>query len=482
MNAMTRRDFLQTAAIASAGLLTARGWSQVAGANDDIRVAVMGLGGRGAGSAVKAFSKMSGVRLVAVCDVDSAHLDKVVKSLSTNGIEVKGYTDCRQLLESNEIDAVSIATPNHWHSLAGIWAMEAGKDVYVEKPVSHNLFEGRQLVNAARKYKKICQTGTQCRSSLQSLGAALDYVNSGQLGKIQIARGFCYKRRPSIGKVDGPQTPPSTVDYDQWIGPADMVPLMRKRLHYDWHWVWNTGNGDLGNQGIHQMDICRWFLGEPKLAPRVISVGGRMSYVDDGETANTQLVWLDYAKAPLLFEVRGLPVAKGEKPLPKYRGVGIGVIIDCEGGYIKIPSYTSASAHDKDGKELKAWKGAEDHYANFIKAVRSRKVSDLNADIEKGHISSGLCHLGNTSLRLGKLADPDHIRHTLKELEGMPDAFERMATHLDANEVDITREKLTLGVPLRFNPDKERYSGNRKANKMLTRPYRDGYRVEKINV
>ena len=246
--------------------------------------------------------------MAAVCDVDPAVLGHVVETVGKKGQAVRGFQDVRELLACKDIDAVTIATPNHWHSLAAIWACQAGKDVYVEKPVSHNIFEGRQLVRAARKYQRMVQVGTQARSN-PDLIEAVAWVRAGNLGKIQYARGTCYKPRMSIGKGgDGP-IPPG-LDYDLWLGPAPKKPLTRKNLHYDWHWMYDYGNGDLGNQGVHEMDIARWFLGQAAVSPRVISIGGRLGYDDDGQTPNTQLVYHAYQGPPLVFEVRGLPKSK----------------------------------------------------------------------------------------------------------------------------------------------------------------------------
>lgn len=486
----TRRHFIKATAFTAAVAWSARSWAQVAGSNDAVRVAVVGFGGRG-GDHIKGFSVQQGARLTALCDCDTKILEGGVNKLKAGGQEVEGYTDIRKLLESKNVDVVSIATPNHWHSLGAIWAIQAGKDVYLEKPVSHNVWEGRQVVKAARKYNRIVQTGTQSRSSRQGILPAVEFVKAGNLGKILIARGLCYKRRASIGKVDGPQPIPPNIDYDLWCGPAEKLPLMRKRLHYDWHWVWNTGNGDLGNQGIHQMDIARWFLGEDELAPFVISAGGRLGYIDDGETANTHIIYQGYAKAPLIFEVRGLPSKKLDpnatgpdgKPLreemDKYKGASIGVVIECENGYVSVPNYYSAVAIGKDGQKLQEWsdRGDNGHYANFLKAVRSRKVEDLHADILEGHLSSALCHTGNISYRLGAKKSPAEIREALKDQKGMVDAFDRMAEHLAANGVDVTKDQVTLGVPLKMDPKTERFLGNDAANRMLTRNYRAPYVV-----
>jgi predicted dehydrogenase len=368
-----RRTFLKQAALGAAALsIPARSWAQIPGANGDIRHAVIGFNGQGK-SHIAGFSKLPGVRVVALCDVDANVLEREAKKFRATQKPVELFTDIRKLLESKNVDTVSIATPNHWHSLAAIWAIQSGRDVYVEKPVSHNVWEGRQLVNAARKYNKMVQTGTQIRSN-PGVQEAIQYIRDGKLGKIKVARGLCYKRRPSIGNVSGPQTPPPGVDYFLWKGPAPMEPLMRSKLHYDWHWVWPTGCGDLGNQGIHQMDVARWALGVDELSPRVLSIGGRLGYEDDGTTPNTQLIFHDYPDAPLIFEVRGLPSRPTDpNKMDNYRGASIGIVIDCENGYVVIPSYSTATAFDRDGNVIRKFEGEASHHANFIMAVHSRK-------------------------------------------------------------------------------------------------------------
>jgi len=477
----SRRAFLRQTALATAVVgVSPRLWGQVAGASSDIRVAVVGFGGRG-GSHISAFSKMPGVRLVALCDCDEKILGAGVKKCADQGKPVKGYRDYRQVLEAKDVDVIASATPNHWHSLNVVWACQAGKDVYIEKPISHNVWEGRQAVEAARKYRRIVQSGTQSRSSRTGIAAAVEWVRAGNLGKIKVSRALCYKRRASIGKVDAPQPIPPEIDYDLWCGPAEKLPLMRKRLHYDWHWVWNTGNGDLGNQGIHEMDVARWFLGVMELSPRVLSVGGRLGYVDDGETPNTMAILHDYPGAPLIFEVRGLPSGRDSQSMDKYKGAGIGIVIECEGGHVTVPSYSSATAHDKEGRAIQTWSGEEDHYANFIKAVRSRKTEDLNADILEGHLSSALCHTGNISYRLGAKQDPGAIKEAIRADSGLAEAFDRMAEHLSANGVDLIAERATLGVPLWMDPKAERFVGNDAANALLTRAYRAPFVVpEKV--
>lgn len=485
MKTLNRRRFLQASALGTAALgLPASLYSQVAGANESIRMGVIGVRGRG-GDHIRGFAPLPGVRLVALCDCDSTALGSAAEKCKSLGHEVQAFADLRKLLDEKAIDAVSTATPNHWHSLVTVWGCQAGKDVYCEKPVSHNVWEGRKAVEASRKHNRIVQTGTQSRSSRAGVAEAVAWLRQGNLGQLQLVRAMCYKRRESIGKVDGPQPIPPDVDYDLWCGPAPKEPLMRKNLHYDWHWVWATGCGDLGNQGIHQMDIARWLLGVNELSPRVWSVGGRFGYVDDGQTANTQIVFHDYAPAPLIFEVRGLPEKTGSNAMDQYQfkgnslGCPVGVVAQCEGGHLFVPGYaaTGAVAYDNDGKEIKKWSGTEDHFANFIKAVRSRKKEDLNADILEGHLSSALCHTGNISYRLGAASSPDAI---LERIRGDRDAaatFERMSAHLAANDVQLDKTHATLGVVLKMDGKTERFMDNDAANELLTRKYREPFVV-----
>ncbi|HRT09505.1 MAG TPA: Gfo/Idh/MocA family oxidoreductase [Candidatus Paceibacterota bacterium] len=484
MLTLHRRDFLKTTALCTAAIAAPIPvWARVEGANDDIRVGVVGFGGRGR-THIEAFNKLGGVRVVALCDVDSRILERGVRSLSDKGQKVQGFADVRKMLESKEIDVIATATPNHWHALLTIWACQAGKDVYVEKPVSHNVFEGRKCVEAARKYNRIVQAGTQSRSN-EALRQAIIWLREGHLGKIRIARGLCYKRRESIGKAEGPQSIPPEIDYDLWCGPAEKLPLARKRLHYDWHWVWNTGNGDLGNQGVHQMDIARWALGKMELSPMVFSVGGRLGYSDDGETPNTQMVVHNYGDALLIFEVRGLPAKAPEPqageegkapPMDKYRGLSVGHVIECEGGYL-----AGTTAFDNDHQPVKRFSGKSDdeggHFGNFIKAVRSRKREDLKADILEGHLSSALCHTGNISHRLGRQAAPEEIREQLNEDSAALETLARMEEHLIANKVALKLTPLTIGPVLRMDPATETFRDNPHANALLTREYREPFAV-----
>jgi predicted dehydrogenase len=487
MTPINRRAFLQTGVLASAGW-TARSWASVPGANGDIRIAVIGLNGKGKDH-VSAFRSIPGVRVVALCDVDRGVLDSNVQAARALGEQPKAFEDYRELLAQKDIDAVSIATPNHQHTLQAVWALAAGKDVFLEKPVSHDLWEGQQLVRAANKYGRIIQAGMQNRSS-PPIAQAIAWQRAGHIGKIKVARGLCFKRRESIGKTVGPQPVPKGVNYDLWLGPLPQGPLRRTRLHYDWHWQWATGNGDIGNQGNHQLDVARRFLGQAGLPPRVSSAGGRLGYRDDGETSNTLIVSYDYPGAPLLFELRGLPAkpdaAGASKPaapavantpgaswsppvgkgqMDQYRGLSVGNVIECEGGYIVVPAsnYTSAQAFDTKGKLLRDWTGSASHYANFIDAVKSRRAADLNAPIVEGHVSSALSHLANVSQQLGHSAQGAEVSKALSGDVPLGDAFTRMKEHLLINGIDIDKTPVQLGATLTLDPKTERFTGEQAA-------------------
>jgi predicted dehydrogenase len=493
MKQLSRKEFLKASLTAGAAafLLRPRGVAAVVAPgspNGDIRIAIVGCRDKGAAH-IEDFRKLPGVKVAAICDVDSEVLAKHVREFERRGEKVTTYRDVRQLLEDSSIDAVAIATPNHWHALITIWACQAGKDVYVEKPVSHNVWEGRQAVAAARKYNRIVQAGTQSRSA-EELQQAVAFIRSGGIGKIQWARGLCYKPRLSIGRTFGPQPVPASIDYDLWCGPAPLVPPRRNSpangtVHYDWHWFWDYGGGDIANQGIHQMDLCRWALGEPGLPSRVISLGGRFGYQDDAQTPNTQVALFDYATAPLIFEVRGLPHKAGEKAMDAYRGIRIGAVIQGEGGYFAAGESGGGFVYDNTGKKLQGFTGpgGGGHQANFIAAVRSRRSADLNAPIEGGHISSALCHLANISHRLGREEGTAALTEALAAQDLEKESFGRMLEHLQMNGLDVGQTPVVSGPGLTLEPGREmlvtreKYDVGFWANQLLRRTYRPPFIV-----
>ncbi len=470
---MQRRNFLQKS-FQGAGAALALSGSRLLGANDAIRVAVVGLNGKGA-QHIELFRKTPGVQVAALCDPDAALLRRESQKFKDRKETVAVYGDLRRLFESREVDAVIIATPNHWHCLAAIWACQAGKDVYVEKPVSYCVREGRRLVEAARKYRRIVQAGTQRRSD-PGVMAIDEYLQKGSLGKVLYMYGVCFNERRSIGKVDGPQPVPPEVDYDLWCGPAPKGPLMRRSLHYDWHWVWPTGNGEIGNNGIHSIDLCRWLMHQKGLPPRVISLGGRFGYQDDGETPNSQIALLDYKPVPLLYEVRALYRRAGEKVMDHYKGVRVGEAILCEGGTI-----AGDFAYDREGKKIRQFGRDEGagHHLNFLKALRSRNPADLNAEIEQGHLSAALCHMANISFRLGKTGDLEEGKAAMSSLPAAAEAVQSFREHLRLNDIRLEATPATLGPWLTMDSEREQFTGPRaeEANRLLTREYRAPYIV-----
>jgi predicted dehydrogenase len=406
------------------------------GANDRVNIAVIGVGGRGRNH-VQYIAKQPNATVAAVCDVNQAQTERAVALADkAQGSKPKVYEDMRKVFDDKDIDAVSIATPNHWHSLATIWACQAGKDVYCEKPASYNIWESQRMVAAARKYNRMVQVGMQSRSTEHKM-RAMQLLHDGALGKLYLAKGLCFKRRPSIGHTPDEPVPPG-VNWDLFLGPGAMTPYSKNRHVYNWHWFWNTGNGDIGNQGIHEMDIARWGMGLG-LPKSVSSTGGKYVYNDDQETPNTQVATFDYGDAEIMFEVRGLPTG-GEADLGAMGANFVGNLFYGEKGFMAVDHLgfrIYLGDKREPGESMKAvGRGDETiaHFANFIDAIKSRKKEDLRGEVAIGAESAILVHLANTSYRLGR----------------------RLA----------------------FDAKTETYPGDNEANKMKTRnPYRAPYIV-----
>lgn len=487
MSQIPRRSFLKTSATA-AGLTGAMPRLARSGSpNSDVRIAIAGLGGinvvGGVGGRgrqlIRNFRGVPGVKIVALCDVDRAILEDGAKLFRDRGETVTTHVDYRRVLDDKDIDAVVLATPNHWHALGTIWACQAGKDVYVEKPFSYNLWEGRQMVAAARKYQRIVQVGTQRRSSTV-LPGVFDYLRKGELGAVRFAHALVYRARASIGKVGAPSPVPETVDYDLWCGPAPKAPVMRKQFHYEWHWSWATGNGEMGNNGVHVTDICRWGLGLHQPPPRAMSLGGRFAFDDAGETPNTQVVILDYQPVPIICEIRNIsrnPDPKGPSTMGKFRGASGGMVIVCEGGYF-AGDFTSGAAFDLAGKKIRDFQDGSKtggieiaHAANFLDAVRSRNSAGLAAEAAVGHASAACCHMGNISHRLGKQSSPQAIQERMRSNPEWADAFERCRENLRENGVDLGATPAVLGPWVSYDASEERFTGEfaEEANRLSRR-------------
>lgn len=450
----SRREAIKKMAAGAAGItigglgFPAKSYASIIGANDRINLSVIGVRGQGFGH-LRTWARMANdenIRVKTICDVDENLWAERIQAVS----ELQGETpateyDLRRVYEDKDIDAVSIATPNHWHALATIWAVQAGKDVYVEKPASHNVWEGRKMVEAARKYDRIVQVGFQNRS-INSVRRAMQLLHDGVIGEVFMARGLCFKPRDSFGMTADAE-PPAGLHYDLWLGPAPYRPYNELRLHYNWHWHWDTGNGDIGNQGPHQFDIARWGLNENTHPVKIQSSGGYYAFknVCSQETANTQTAVFEYEDGKILqFEVRGLYTG-GEAGL----GVKIGNLFYGTEGWMEIdgstwrtflgrndePGPSSEGDESDTGPQVGylAAPGGGGHYRNFLAAVRSHKISDLTCDVEEGVLSSDLPHLANISYRVGR--------------------------------------------SLTFDGKKERFVGDDEANKLLTRDYRKPYVV-----
>lgn len=475
MKTTDRRSFLRDAALAT----TALSASRVLGANERIRIASIGLGGQGSGNAGR-MAKVPGVEIACLCDADTAAIDKAKLKYPT----AKTTQDLRKVMEDKDIDAVVVSTGNHWHVLASIWACQAGKDVYVEKPISHNIWEGRKLVEAARKYNRIVQGGTQQRSDPfhDELKA---YLDTGALGKIKYVRCNHYGMRASIGRRATPLTPPTTVDYNLWLGPAQDIPILREKFHYDWHWVWNTGNGELGNWGPHILDDLRSvvFRDQLTMPKRVLAGGGRLGWDDAGETPNTHFIYYDTGSIPVVMDVHNLPRKTGMKASDVYlrRRTSAFLVIECENGYY-AGGRGGGSVHDLEGKVIQKFKGdgGATHAANFISAIRSRKPQDLKGEIEKIHFSSAWCHLGNISWQLGKPGDLDQAKAALAEFTPWQEVIEDLPAHLAANDVALKAGDIRVGQMLEVDAEKETFTGasaTPEALALLKREYRAGFEV-----
>ena len=401
---MDRRHFLMSAAAAAP--MTA---SALASPNDTIRVAVVGVRGQG-NSHIRSYLPMKNVEIAAICDIDESVLSRRIGEVEkAAGKKPAAFTDLRKVLEDKTIDAISIATPNHNHTLQTIWACQAGKHVYVEKPCSHNIFESRQIVAAARKYNRLVQHGTNSRST-EALKEAVQQMKDGAIGDVYMSRGLCFKWRDTIGRT--PVEPaPAGVHYDLWLGPAPKREYTKNRFHYNWHWFWDYGNGDFGNQGIHEVDICRWGLGVT-VPTRVSAMGGHFMFDDDQETPNVLTATYEFneggKKKFMVFEVRHW-MTNDEANIGGKPGANtVGNIFYGSKGYMAIDGYaTYATFLGREQKPGPAKKAGGSNWQNFIDALRSGKREDLNAEIQEGAYSSSLMHLANISYRLGRTLEVD---------------------------------------------------------------------------
>jgi predicted dehydrogenase len=409
---LSRRKFIQTSAIGAAGAFAIPTIipRSAFGAADKVRIAVLGVNGRGTAH-MSGFSRLPDVEVACLCDPDLNILAQRAKEFdgkneARTGKKVKQVQDLRKVFEDKDIDAVSVATPNHWHALATIWACQAGKDVYVEKPGAHNIREGRKMIEAAEKYKRMVQHGVQLRSSV-AIQEAIKHLRDGLIGDVYMARGLVFRERDDIGNK-GTEPVPQGLDYDLWTGPAEMKPFSRNYVHYNWHWTWNYGNGDVGNQGIHETDLCMWGL-NVGLPERVTAGGGKFLFNDAKETPEVLSSTYHYPKEKKFIEFEVRPWMTNTEA-----GAGVGNIFYGSKGFLVVNGYdtyeTFLGKKKEPGPKNKA---GGDHFLNFIEAVRSRDKSHLNAPVETAHLSSALAHLGNIAYRTGRTINFDPVKEEI---------------------------------------------------------------------
>lgn len=433
-----------------------------------LKVAIIGVGGHGK-KHIAAFTKLAGCTIAYICDVDikpaKAAIDQIFKD---TGKKPKLAQDIRIVLQDPAVDCVAIATPHHWHALAAIWALRAGKHVYVEKPITHTFSEGPSVLAAARKYGKVVQSGTQLRSNT-SLAAAGAYMRNGELGDIQLVHCLTHKDRPSVPRSHENKVP-ATVDFDLWCGPSEKTEVLRSKFHYHWHWLWDFGNGALGNNGIHRIDAVRIALDLKGYGDLVLSCGGRFGPSDSGETPNNMLTLHKFGNTWVLQDILGL------SPKP-YKGIENGILFYGTKGTIIYKS-GFATLCDLEGKEISRFDGKQlNHYENFLDAVRKNDLSSARGDLKEGIISSDLCHFGNISYRTGAPASDQTIANRIKALEAPAFVLERLA----AIRTNLTENGLTdpmiLGRLLNLSDEGDPIINDPVASALLTRQYRPPFEV-----
>jgi predicted dehydrogenase len=474
MSKITRRDFMKgsIAAMATITVAGTKSSGRVLGANEVIRIGVAGLNGRG-GAHVDGFKNMQDVQITYLVDPDTRTYNRRIQQMGDRA-RPRTVQDVRRALEDRNVDAISIATPNHWHALMTIWAAQAGKHVYVEKPCSHNVHEGRIALDMSRRHNVIVQHGTQSRTE-GGWANTIEAIKSGRYGRLLVSHALCYKLRNTIGTRPNADAP-TEVDFNLWLGPAQRTAFHTNLVHYNWHWFWAFGNGDIGNQGVHQMDIARWAIRDATLPRSVVSVGGRFGYTDQGETPNTQVTLMDFGDTKLIFEVRGLSSAN-------YNGQGVGNVFHLEEGIIAghrfMPRNGFGASEAIPAMNVAARPGGGNHFANFIAAVRSGRRADLNADIEEGHYSSALCHLANISYQLGTNVAFAPRTRAFGENRDAVEALLRMEDHLAGapHNLRLAGTQLKVGPRLEVQARTENFNGNADANRLLTRQYREGFVV-----
>ena len=479
---LSRRKFIGLTG--SAALAIPALSKDVLGANERVRIGMVGCGGR-ARSLINMFAAVPNVQVVAVCDPDTAQMAGLLKKFAGKGEnprDVSGIAqiqDYRKLYEREDIDAVVIASTNSWHVLHAIHAMEAGKDVYIEKPVSWGIWEGQQLVAAEKKYNRIATVGFQNRSD-PGPQEGIKFIQEGNLGKILSAHVCCFRNRSSIGaRIAEPQKAPATCDYNLWLGPAADLPIHRKKFHYDWHWVWNTGNGDIGNQAPHEIDLACWVLGDGPLPKTMNSFGGRFAWNDAGNTPNLHTAWYEQAGVPVIIEVNDLKLSPDRNTSAIRNKIRVGIIVKCEGGELR-GGRGGMYVVDENGQKIHNFKGngGKLHQSNFIDAVRSRNREDVACSIVAGERSSAVAHLANISLQSGQVVESEALNKAIAHDEMLQTIGAEQQTQLSAWGID--KPSYTLGTTLSINPDMVAVAGPGLDQGLVRRDGRGEFKIPEL--
>jgi len=481
MDSLSRRTFLRNSLIISGSTfaITQRGW---AAPNQVLRAAVVGMGVRGK-QLTRQLLNVEGVQITWFIDADLSRAEAAKRFAP----EAQAAQDIRKALDDKHVDLVIIASCNHWHCLSAIWACQAGKDVYVEKPLGHNIFEQRRLVEVVEATGRIVQVGTQQRSdAVQDEIRAFLHEEKG-LGEIKYIRANRYGVRKPVNKADGVLKIPSEIDYDLWCGPAEKRDLRRDRVHYDWHWDWNTGNGEMGNWGVHIIDDVRNVgfndtVGMPK---RILTGGGRLLW-DDGEVAETPNVHFAYfetGSVPVLFDLSNVPLKPGSDAAPAYMGTRSGYTVHCEGGRYS-GGRGGGAAYDSEGKRIRKFNGngGGGHVENFVEAVRERKRSILNADVLQGHFSSAWCELANVGYRVGSSYGQEDALAVNGANAAWSELLAEANRRLGPHDLSLTSPGIALSPLLELDEASERFVGPlaENANQYLLRDYRPGYELPEV--
>jgi len=480
MRNTNRRSFLKYSAAAGGMLaISPRSWAATSG-SEEVRLGLIGCGGRG-GQLLSTFARIPGVVVAGLCDPDQKRLN----GLSEKYPDAKTWVDLRGLLDSNEIDAVVIAACNHWHCLASIWAMDAGKHVYVEKPLSNSVWEGEQVIKAAEKHQKICSVGTQQRSDpMQAEIKEFLHGDESPLGAIEWVRANRFGVRESIGKREIPLQIPSSVDYELWLGPAHDEPLYRDNLQYDWHWDWNTGAGEMGNWGVHIIDDVRnnVFLDRVAFPEKVVAAGGRFQWHDAGNTPNVHFSVLDTGAIPVVIALSNLPQQGGRRS-GRPMGPGSGYVVHCEGGRLE-GQRGRAAAFDEAGEVIKEFKGTgggNEHAQNFIDAVRQQDASMINAPLEVGHHSTSWCNFANFAYRVG--SSGAHSADSVLGADFGIEPAERVLNRMRRGLSDAEGAELKLSAVLRFDSSAGQFVGDHAAaaNQLVRPEVRSPFAIPEVS-